>query len=149
MFEATYSYEAVGDVVAPLFDGCGTNRRRSRLGSPTLADLPRHLFGPKREGAAPGGTRPRTKPGAVMPGGPQYDLVMFWKQNDTGLYGRRQDMFLKYLARSDRVGSDRALRQPDDARHAVQDRIATRQLERRPGPARRAPDGGSAAASRR
>ena len=30
---------------------------------------------------------------------------MFWKQNDTGIYGRRQDMFLKYLARSGRVRS--------------------------------------------
>ena len=34
-----------------------------------------------------------------------YDLVVFWKQNDTGIYGRRQDMFLKYLARSGRVPS--------------------------------------------
>jgi len=32
-----------------------------------------------------------------------YDIVMFWKQNDTGLYGRRQDMFVKYLARDPRV----------------------------------------------
>ena len=30
---------------------------------------------------------------------------MFWKQNDSGIYGRRQDMFLEELARSDRVGT--------------------------------------------
>jgi len=27
-------------------------------------------------------------------------LVMFWKQNDTGIYGRRQDMLVKYLAKN-------------------------------------------------
>jgi glycosyltransferase involved in cell wall biosynthesis len=26
------------------------------------------------------------------------DIVVFWKQNDTGLYGRRHDMVIKYLA---------------------------------------------------
>ena len=40
--------------------------------------------------------------GAPMPAGSTYDLVVFWKQNDTGIYGRRQDMFLKYLERSGR-----------------------------------------------
>lgn len=32
-----------------------------------------------------------------------YDVVMFWKQNDTGVYGRRSDMLAKYLARHPRV----------------------------------------------
>ena len=32
------------------------------------------------------------------------DIVFFWKQNDTGIYGRRQDMFVKHLARDERVG---------------------------------------------
>jgi glycosyltransferase involved in cell wall biosynthesis len=31
------------------------------------------------------------------------DLVMFWKQNDTGLYGRRSDMIMKHLLASGRV----------------------------------------------
>ena len=31
------------------------------------------------------------------------DIVLFWKQNDSGIYGRRQDMFVKYLARDPRV----------------------------------------------
>ena len=31
------------------------------------------------------------------------DIVCFWKQNDSGIYGRRQDMFVKYLARDARV----------------------------------------------
>lgn len=29
---------------------------------------------------------------------PGIDIVIFWKQNDTGLYGRRHDMVIKYLA---------------------------------------------------
>jgi glycosyltransferase involved in cell wall biosynthesis len=29
---------------------------------------------------------------------PGIDVVVFWKQNDTGLYGRRHDMVIKYLA---------------------------------------------------
>jgi len=32
-----------------------------------------------------------------------YDVIMFWKQNDTGVYGRRSDMLAKYLARHPRV----------------------------------------------
>ncbi|MDE0200900.1 MAG: glycosyltransferase [Rhodospirillaceae bacterium] len=32
------------------------------------------------------------------------DIVFFWKQNDTGVYGRRQDMFVKYLAQDPSVG---------------------------------------------
>ena len=31
------------------------------------------------------------------------DIIFFWKQNDSGIYGRRQDMFVKYLAREPRV----------------------------------------------
>lgn len=30
----------------------------------------------------------------------KYNIVFFWKQNDTGIYGRRQDMFIKYLSQS-------------------------------------------------
>lgn len=33
----------------------------------------------------------------------RYDIVFFWKQNDTGIYGRRQDMLVKYLSRSPKV----------------------------------------------
>ena len=31
------------------------------------------------------------------------DIVFFWKQNDTGIYGRRQDMLVKYLAEAPRI----------------------------------------------
>ena len=33
----------------------------------------------------------------------KHDIAFFWKQNDTGLYGRRSDMIAKYLATSGRV----------------------------------------------
>lgn len=33
----------------------------------------------------------------------KFNIVFFWKQNDTDLYGRRQDMLIKYLAQSPKV----------------------------------------------
>ncbi len=33
----------------------------------------------------------------------QYDIAFFWKQNDSGIYGRRSDMLAKHLAASGRV----------------------------------------------
>ncbi|MFW2828534.1 glycosyltransferase family 4 protein [Sphingomonas sp. ID0503] len=36
--------------------------------------------------------------------GARFDVAFFWKQNDSGLYGRRHDMIAKYLAESGRVG---------------------------------------------
>jgi hypothetical protein len=38
-----------------------------------------------------------------MARGDRYDIVWFWKQNDSGLYGRRQDMWIRHLAASPRV----------------------------------------------
>ena len=35
--------------------------------------------------------------------GNELDIVFFWKQNDTGIYGRRQDMLVKYLAKDPRI----------------------------------------------
>jgi glycosyltransferase involved in cell wall biosynthesis len=32
-----------------------------------------------------------------------YNILFFWKQNDSDIYGRRQDMIAKYLAKSDRI----------------------------------------------
>ncbi len=32
------------------------------------------------------------------------DIAFFWKQNDTGIYGRRHDMLIKYLAGHPRIG---------------------------------------------
>jgi len=32
-----------------------------------------------------------------------WDIVLFWKQNDTGIYGRRSDMLIKYLSRRSEI----------------------------------------------
>jgi glycosyltransferase involved in cell wall biosynthesis len=40
----------------------------------------------------------------VVGGAGRPDIVMFWKQNDSGLYGRRSDMLMKHLLASGRVG---------------------------------------------
>ena len=42
-------------------------------------------------------------PAVARPDAP-FDLVFFWKQNDSDLYGRRSDMVVKYLLQSGRVG---------------------------------------------
>lgn len=38
-----------------------------------------------------------------LPRGSGMDVVVFWKQNDTGLYGRRSDMTIRYLAQREDV----------------------------------------------
>lgn len=44
----------------------------------------------------------KVKPAAAKASKP--DLVMFWKQNDSGIYGRRSDMIMKHLIEADRFG---------------------------------------------
>ena len=58
----------------------------------------------------------------------QVDVVVFWKQNDSGMYGRRHDMLVKYMSKLPRV---RRVLQVDApialgrlARMALGDRIA-------------------------
>lgn len=41
-------------------------------------------------------------PAVARPDAP-FDLVFFWKQNDSDIYGRRSDMMVKYLLQSGRV----------------------------------------------
>jgi glycosyltransferase involved in cell wall biosynthesis len=45
----------------------------------------------------------------------QVDVVVFWKQNDTGIYGRRHDMLMAELARSPRVRKVISFDAPIDA----------------------------------
>ncbi len=44
------------------------------------------------------------------------DIVFFWKQNDTGIYGRRQEMLVKYLAKDPRIGRILQVDAPIDLR---------------------------------
>ena len=45
----------------------------------------------------------RRKPGNRPFVDDRIDIVFFWKQNDSGIYGRRQDMLVKYLAMEPRI----------------------------------------------
>ena len=104
LFLKAYSYEALSESIAPLFDELLATPARLTPALVDLAELPRQAFGPIPERARPRMRVPGRRPRAIAEGA-QYDVAMFWKQNDTGIYGRRQDMFLKYLERSDRVHS--------------------------------------------
>lgn len=90
VFLARYSYSSAASTLKLLLMGC-LDRKRLSL-APTSArviDLTRHVLGEPRKA-----TFKSVKSGM--------DIVVFWKQNDTGLYGRRHDMVVEYLAsRSD------------------------------------------------
>ena len=60
-----------------------------------------------------GGTR-SAAPAVV--GRAKFDIAFFWKQNDTGIYGRRHDMIIKYLSRHERVGKIIQFDAPVDVR---------------------------------
>jgi glycosyltransferase involved in cell wall biosynthesis len=106
VFLESYSYGAAREVVEPMFERLLDRPPPARPRLDAFVGLLRDTF-PTAGGAdAHVGTVPEARvPGqrnrTVTPGEP-YDLVMFWKQNDTSIYGRRQDMFLKYLERSGR-----------------------------------------------
>lgn len=114
-FRDHLSYAAVGDRLAPVLDALIDDPSPSDPRLDELVAAPERAFAGqdgipitarytprKRRRDLPAEPRDET----ASPDGPVpvYDVVMFWKQNDSGLYGRRQDMFLEELRRSDRVG---------------------------------------------
>jgi len=134
LFLEHLSYEALAEVVAPIFEGLLDDPPALTPRAEELIDLTHRMARATLPGAAAESTAtaatlagagapavgggegrsPSTAPGRpaerrpgdarrrLEPGAP-FDLVVFWKQNDTGIYGRRQDMFLKYLLASGRV----------------------------------------------
>ncbi|MEO6629394.1 MAG: glycosyltransferase, partial [Aquihabitans sp.] len=110
LFLSTFSYEAVAETVVPVFEALIADPPAASSGLATLTEVPRDLFEPmpgqdiELATGRPAPRRPGQQPRRLAPGAP-FDLVMFWKQNDTGIYGRRQDMVLEYLQRSGRVGT--------------------------------------------
>lgn len=63
-------------------------------------------FGANLPDRPPNWARGSAKTAAPAVHGPRrMDLVCFWKQNDTGIYGRRHDMLLKYLRQHEQVGT--------------------------------------------
>jgi glycosyltransferase involved in cell wall biosynthesis len=103
VFLESYSYEAVRPVIARAVERHLDDPMPVAPNLSSIVGVARELYTPSTE------SEPSTASAAVpllprraVPAGSTYDLVVFWKQNDTGIYGRRQDMFLKYLARSGR-----------------------------------------------
>ncbi|MDO8300927.1 glycosyltransferase, partial [Lacisediminimonas sp.] len=99
-------------------------------------DLPALVRQQRRLLGLPGSAAPRRPPA-----GRGRDVVMFWKQNDSGIYGRRVDMVARYLAsRSDvrrvllidaPISEHDLLRLRDAGGAATQDRlIYTRSYEK-------------------
>ena len=106
------SYRSVADQITPLFQGLIADPPAMKPSLERLIDVPRELFARDATEAANAANAPPTiphrKPGSgkrrITPDQP-FDVAMFWKQNDTGIYGRRQEMFLAELERCDRVAT--------------------------------------------
>jgi len=86
--------------------------RRRQLTNNSLAELPALGFAgdvadaAKSSSGSLGSTLRRRMTDAlpaIMNGNAGYDIAFFWKQNDSGIYGRRSDMIAQYLAASGRV----------------------------------------------
>ncbi|HEX5365072.1 MAG TPA: glycosyltransferase [Acidimicrobiales bacterium] len=118
LFRAELSYAAVAPRLARIVgDHLGTDRpvplsfERTVTLARQVADRQRARRArpaprrPRRQPALVGGPAPDlAAAGATVAGVPAaYDVVMFWKQNDTGIYDRRHDMILDQLARSPRI----------------------------------------------
>ncbi|MDP2264122.1 MAG: glycosyltransferase [Hydrogenophaga sp.] len=81
-----YSYAAAAAQMHELIQRSLTRKTQNKGPSTTrLMEVSRHVLG------LPLAPTPK-------PRQPGIDVVLFWKQNDTGLYGRRHDMVIKYLA---------------------------------------------------
>jgi len=99
VFLESYSYSAVRPIVASAIERHLDKPPPLTRDLTSLVKVARDLFA-----RTPAQSEQKPTPRRPMPPGSTYDLVVFWKQNDTGIYGRRQDMFLKYLERSGRFG---------------------------------------------
>lgn len=80
-----YSYAAAAKMLRTMIEGA-----LARKPSP-MPDLPALIANERRVlGVSPVSEVARRETGV--------DIVVFWKQNDTGMYGRRSDMVIDYLA---------------------------------------------------
>jgi glycosyltransferase involved in cell wall biosynthesis len=151
LFLTTMSYRAVAEALAPTIDALIDQPPPPSPELARLDDVVRDLYAGST-GTDPGTPPPPTPPARVpardarpIAPGSRFDLVVFWKQNDTGIYGRRQDQLVDHLARSGRVGTivhfdnpitpevlARTWRSADDPSH--QGRLVVRQTLGRVGP---------------
>lgn len=100
-FEEHLSYAAVRPTVRKLFDRASAEPRPLGDGAREAIAVQRRWSTSDSQPAAPERQRRRVRDELRQTG--PIDVVVFWKQNDSGLYGRRQDMLVKYLARDSRV----------------------------------------------
>ena len=85
-FLKNYSYASAAAQMRSIIEGV------MRSGSTRAVDISERLENAQRNAL---GTQTRKLPHTEGDG---HDVVLFWKQNDTTLYGRRHDMIIKYLA---------------------------------------------------
>jgi glycosyltransferase involved in cell wall biosynthesis len=109
------SYRAVRPQLRAVVEAGIASPRRVPAEFRRAVALQRDLFAPPQRSLAPPPEPGQTAALSVAPtllrrsvpdpdGIPAtFDVVLFWKQNDTGVYGRRHDMLLDQLARSPRV----------------------------------------------
>jgi glycosyltransferase involved in cell wall biosynthesis len=85
-FLSRYSYAAAAAQMQAIIQRCLTRKQLNPIPDiRSLINASRHVLGLAADKAAA-----NTDTGI--------DIVLFWKQNDTGLYGRRHDMVIKYLS---------------------------------------------------
>ena len=87
VFLANFSYSAICQTLVPLINSSLREPKPIQPENLSFIDLQR-----------PPEKRPRLSAPAADTQDGTLDIVMFWKQNDTGLYGRRHDMLIKYLS---------------------------------------------------
>ena len=94
-FLGQLSYGAVIGALDGVIESVAGTRRQA----PSSWRRAWQLAGSMETGGRPAG---RPAPGPP-PDHRSRDVVCFWKLNDSGIYGRRADMLMKYLARSERT----------------------------------------------
>jgi GT2 family glycosyltransferase/glycosyltransferase involved in cell wall biosynthesis len=86
-----YSYAAAAESLRGVIMRAIKNNTKGRTDDlPALLDQQRRLLGLPRHAAK------LKRPAGI-------DVAVFWKQNDSGIYGRRCDMLIRYLASRDDV----------------------------------------------
>ena len=97
-FQSELSTPVVASRLMPSIDALIDSPPPESTALTRFAELPDRLL-PRPERVVP---RPPGSRHHESPADGRYDLVMFWRQNDSSLYGRRSDMLLEYLRRSGR-----------------------------------------------
>ncbi len=96
-FLSDYSYSAVLPRLSAIIERVIATPPKTSNDQIELLSFHKDCFGKTLRNRSP---RPEPPSGKEK----KLDIVFFWKQNDSDIYGRRQDMLVKHLARSERVG---------------------------------------------